>query len=58
MISEETLFILGAGASKPYRYLTGKELRKYICKGLPTDLSAIISKDTGLDNTHKQQLNT
>lgn len=30
MIAEKTVFILGAGASYPYGYPTGKELRKYI----------------------------
>ena len=30
MIKEETVFILGAGASKPYGYPTGAELRKII----------------------------
>ncbi len=30
MIREETIFILGAGASKPYGYPTGAELRKKI----------------------------
>ena len=30
MITEETLFILGAGASNPYGFPTGKELRSYI----------------------------
>jgi len=32
MITEETLFILGAGDSKPYGYPTGKELRFFICR--------------------------
>ncbi len=31
MIKEKTVIILGAGASKPYGYPTGKELRNYIC---------------------------
>jgi len=46
MIPQETLFILGSGASKPYNYQTGRELRKYICKELPVDLAEIIKKDT------------
>lgn len=45
MIEQETLFISGAGASKPYNYLTGRELRNYISKSLPADLSQIIEKD-------------
>lgn len=32
MISHQTVFILGAGASAPYEYPTGKILRKIICK--------------------------
>jgi hypothetical protein len=31
-MSAKTVFILGAGASKPYGYPTGKELRKSICE--------------------------
>jgi hypothetical protein len=31
MITEPTVFILGAGASKPYGYPTGAELRRFIC---------------------------
>ena len=31
MIKEETVFILGAGASCPYGYPDGKELREQIC---------------------------
>lgn len=32
MITENTIFILGAGASKPYGFPTGAELREQICK--------------------------
>jgi hypothetical protein len=46
MIEQETLFILGAGASNPYQYLTGRQLRTYISKSLPTYLSQIIARDT------------
>ncbi len=42
MIETETLFILGAGASTPYGYPTGKELRKYICKQLPSSIGNYI----------------
>jgi hypothetical protein len=31
VIYDNTVFILGAGASVPYGYPTGKELREYIC---------------------------
>jgi hypothetical protein len=32
MLTEPTVFILGAGASVPYGYPTGRQLRGYICK--------------------------
>jgi hypothetical protein len=32
MITDKTVFILGAGASNPYGYPTGNELREKICK--------------------------
>lgn len=35
MIDTPTVFILGAGASKPYGYPTGKKLREYICNTMP-----------------------
>ena len=35
MINEKTLFILGAGASCPYKYPTGKELRRLIYEEFP-----------------------
>jgi hypothetical protein len=57
MIKENTLFILGAGASKPYGYPTGKELRAYICKKLPGIFSAIIGKDRELGNPDRVILN-
>ena len=31
MITKNTVFIIGAGASKDYNYPTGFELKKYIC---------------------------
>src|SRR5688572_12345274 len=34
MIRDKTIFVLGAGASKPYGYFTGAELRSNICKRL------------------------
>lgn len=37
MIKEETVFILGAGASRPYGYPVGSELRKKICIKLKAD---------------------
>jgi len=40
---QNTVFILGAGASKPYGYPTGQELREYICKEFQTDLQTLIN---------------
>lgn len=37
MITENTVFILGAGASCPYGYPDGKELRKQICESFVND---------------------
>jgi hypothetical protein len=42
MITEDTLFILGAGASFPYGFPTGKELRRKICKEFSQDYSVLI----------------
>jgi DNA segregation ATPase FtsK/SpoIIIE-like protein len=46
MISEETVFILGAGASNPYGYPTGKELRSLICKDFPRRYERFIKGDS------------
>lgn len=37
MIKQKTVFILGAGASKPYGYPTGEQLRNYICDDIIRD---------------------
>lgn len=57
MIEQETLFVLGAGASKPYGYPTGKELRTYICKQLPGHFSEFIRGDDRLSNKGNVKLN-
>ncbi len=44
MIQESTLFILGAGASRPYGYPTGSELRQEICSCFVKDSSAYFEK--------------
>jgi len=41
MIKENTVFILGAGASKPYGFPTGANLRNYICKEFPEKYSKL-----------------
>lgn len=43
MIKEKTVFILGAGASVPYGYPTGKELRYEIIQNHPERLKRAIS---------------
>lgn len=45
MIEQETLFILGAGASRPYNYPTEIELRRYISGNFVDDLFGILKKD-------------
>ena len=42
MITEETLLILGAGASKPYGFPTGRELRTYIFSEFCNDYEKIL----------------
>ncbi|NQT56478.1 MAG: hypothetical protein HQ551_09645 [Desulfobacteraceae bacterium] len=42
MIREETVFILGAGASAAYKYPTGKELRRIICKEFPRNYKKLL----------------
>jgi len=44
MINEETLFILEAGASCPYGYPTGKELRRIICKEFPINYKNLLDR--------------
>jgi len=41
MIEQQTLLILGAGASHPYGYPTGAGLRTYICKEFPRVFSRL-----------------
>lgn len=42
MIEEQTVFILGAGASTPYGFPTGKELRRKICQNFFKRLKVLI----------------
>jgi hypothetical protein len=44
MITEETVFILGAGASCPYRYPDGKGLRKEIYESFVRDSNAYFAQ--------------
>lgn len=47
MIDTPTLFILGAGASKPYEYPTGADLRDYIFRYFPNKFIGHIESETG-----------
>lgn len=51
MINEETVFILGAGASTPYRYPTGKDLRERIIKHFPGEMETLIRRSSITDTT-------
>lgn len=52
MITEPTLFILGAGASKPYNYPTGYELKKDIAVTFHNRYFEVI----GVNNSSKQEI--
>ena len=47
MIGDETVFILGAGASAPYGYPIGGGLRDDICLNFKSDMSALLEKYGG-----------
>lgn len=53
MIDTPTVFILGAGASKPYMYPTGRELRKYIFTTMPNVIGDYLYEG---DNPHKMNI--
>lgn len=54
MINVPTVFILGAGASVPYGYPTGPELKNLIVQSLATDSSPsrILLKGVGFEHSH------
>jgi hypothetical protein len=58
MITEETVFITGAGASKPYEFPTGKELRKQLCFDLPERIKPYISKDNRANSQDSVVINS
>lgn len=45
MITEPTVFVLGAGASKPYEYPTGSDLRKGILEYFESDFNRVFPGD-------------
>lgn len=42
MISEDTVFVLGAGASAPYGYPIGSELRDDVCLNFMKDMKSLL----------------
>jgi len=46
LIDKKTVFVLGAGASCPYGYPSGAELRKYICLDFPKRYEDYLSQYT------------
>ena len=44
MITESTVFILGAGSSWPYGYPTGLELRHFICNNFPSIVRSYLNQ--------------
>jgi hypothetical protein len=57
MINIETVFIIGAGASQPYKYPTGDELHDLICHKFPSELQAILGKAKIPDREQTGQMN-
>lgn len=55
MIDVPTLFILGAGASKPYGYPTGIELRSEIINNFSSDLKILLDRSS-LQNRPKDSI--
>lgn len=57
MIDKPTLFILGAGASKPYGFPTGEELRSEIIRKFSADLEGLMSSESGSQFVYEQKRN-
>ena len=56
MIIEPTVFVLGAGASCPYGYPSGRELRKDICNHFNNDNKRYLRMHIGKDSLIQQEL--
>jgi hypothetical protein len=56
MITRETVFILGAGASVPYGYPTGNELRNDICRNFEKRIVELTKKDPESSNLDVRQI--
>ena len=57
MITEETVFILGAGASAAYGYPTGKDLRDQIIIVFYPKYSTMVTNNPHYDRRQKAELN-
>lgn len=55
MITQETVFILGAGASVPYGYPTGNKLRQDICENFEKRIVELTKKDPESSNPDVRQ---
>lgn len=53
MITERAVFVLGAGASKPYGYPTGAELRNEICSNFVNQYHANVLRGES-SHTHRE----
>lgn len=54
MIDRQTVLILGAGASKPYGYPTGAELRSAICEKFPRTFARLAEKSGAPSGANKK----
>jgi hypothetical protein len=56
MIQDETVIIIGAGASAPYGYPTGNELRRKICTEFRDGYIALMERDRGSDFARRDDI--
>jgi len=54
MIKEKTVLILGAGASKPYGFPTGEELRREIIDNYVNDVITYIKNNPRIRESQKK----
>jgi hypothetical protein len=53
MIDTPTLFVLGAGASKPYGFPVGAELKEQIINNFSTDIERLLNNASSLQQREK-----
>jgi hypothetical protein len=56
MIERKTLFILGAGASYPYGFPVGSDLRRYLCHDYSKEFIRTFKNNEYLNNPEKTEL--